>query len=91
MTNIADYFYTWFRLTDTESLSGKYLLIALGMQLGESHTKLKLIAVDVYRAIGFLFSLHSILWQAVGIDTEEIPHPCLLQFKESSHTVCSMS
>lgn len=47
MTNIADYFYTWFRLTDTESLSGKYLLIALGMQLGESHTKLKLISIDI--------------------------------------------
>ena len=87
MSDVAHYFDAWFRLTDAESLACQDLLIAFGMQFSESHTKFKLVAVNIYCAVCLLLSLHGILRQTVGIDAEEISHPCLFQFEVASHTV----
>ena len=57
------------------------------MQFGESLRELKLLAVNRQRTIGAFLTLHGILRQANGIDTEEIAHTRFLQLQVSGHAV----
>ena len=58
---LADYFDAGTCLADTETFACQYLLIAAGMQLGESGTELKLLPVDHDRAVGTFLALHGVL------------------------------
>lgn len=66
-------------LADAEAFACKYLLVAEGVQLGETLAELELAAVDVEGAVGALLALNRVRRQAVGIDAEEVAHARFLE------------
>ena len=74
-------------LADAEALASQNLLVALRVKFGEALTELKLITVDVQRAISLLLALHSIRGQTLAVDAQEVTHTRLLKLQETRHTV----
>ena len=75
------------RLADAETVAGKDLSVALGVQFGETLRELKLLAIDVQCSVGTFLALNGISGQTGGIDTEEVAHACFLEFEVTGHAV----
>ena len=74
MAYVANYLNAVASLTDAEASTGQYLLVALGVQLGEPLAEFKLVTVNHYGAVCPLLALHGVLGQTGGIDAEEITY-----------------
>ena len=87
VTDLAHDFDARTRLANSEPFTGQDLAVALGMELGETLGEFKLVAIDIECPVGTFFSLDGVLRQAIGIDTQEIAHPCLLEAQVASYAV----
>ena len=73
--------------TDAEAVTSKDMLVTLCMQFCKAGAELKLITVDIQRTIRLFLTLYRIRRQALGVDAQEVAHPCFFQSKISCHTV----
>ena len=72
---------------DAESVTRQNLTETLRVQLRESLTKLEFFPLDLYRTECPFLSLHGILRQIIGVDTQEITYPCFLQSQKTCYPV----